>query len=110
MKFIIAYIRPEQLPAVKESLAEAQIFHFTANPVLGTAPKAEQRMFRGVEQKVSLFRRVRLEMALKEAMVEPAIEALSRGAMKSGGAGRIYVTELIDVVKIWTGERGDRAL
>jgi nitrogen regulatory protein PII len=110
MKFIIAYIRPEQLPAVKESLAEAEIFHFTASSVLGTAPKAEQRMFRGVEQKVSLFRRVRLELALKEALVEPAIEALSQGAMKSGGAGRIYVTELNDVIKIWTGERGDRAL
>ncbi|MFT5166861.1 MAG: nitrogen regulatory protein PII [Saprospiraceae bacterium] len=110
MKLIIAYFRQEQLPAIKESLADSEFFHFTAMPVLGTAPKAEQRTFRGVEQKVSFFKRVRLEIALKEAQVEPAIEALSRGAMDSGGAGRIYVTELHDAVKIWTGERGERAL
>jgi len=110
MKFIIAYIRSEQLPAIKSALADAEIFHFTAISVMGTAPKSEQRTFRGVEQKVSLFRRVRLELAVKEAAVEPAIEALSQGAMDSGGAGRIYVIDLKDAVKIWTGERGDRAL
>ena len=42
--------------------------------------------------------------------VEPVIEAISKGAMESGGFGRIFVTEVADVVKIWTGERGPRAL
>ena len=110
MKFVIAYIRPEQLPAIKESLAESQIFHFTAMSVLGTAPKVEQRTFRGVEQKVTLFRRVRLELILKDTQVEEAIDAISTGAMNSGGAGRIFVTPVTDAVKIWTGERGDLAI
>jgi nitrogen regulatory protein P-II 1 len=110
MKFIIAYIRPEQLPAVKDTLGEAEFFHFTAMSVLGTAPKAEQRMVRGVEQKVTLFRRVRLELIVKDFQVEPAIEAISKGAMESGGAGRIFVTPVTDAVKIWTGERKDMAI
>lgn len=110
MKMIIAYIRQEQLPAIKEALADAEIFHFTVMPVLGTAPRAEQRTFRGVEQKVTLFKRMRMELIAKEADVENAIDAISNGAMNSGGAGRIFVTDVFDAVKIWTGERGDRAI
>jgi nitrogen regulatory protein PII len=110
MKFVIAYIRPEQLPDVKESLSEAEFFHFTAMSVLGTAPNAEQRTFRGVEQKVTLFRRVRLELAVKDSQVELAIDAISKGAMKSDGAGRIFVTPISDAVKIWTGERNNLAI
>jgi nitrogen regulatory protein P-II 1 len=110
MKMIIAFIRPEQLPAIKDSLADAEIFHFTVMPVLGTAPRAEQRTFRGVEQKVTLFKRMRMELVVKDSFLENAIEAISKGAMDSGGAGRIFITDIHDAVKIWTGERGDRAI
>lgn len=110
MKLIIVYIRQEQLPAIKDSLAEAEIFHFTVMPVLGTAPNAEQRTFRGVEQKVTLFKRMRMELISKDSNIENVIEAVSKGAMNSGGAGRIFVTDVYDAVKIWTGERGDRAI
>jgi nitrogen regulatory protein P-II 1 len=110
MKMIIVYIRQEQLPAIKDSLADAEIFHFTIMPVLGTAPRTEQRTFRGVEQKVTLFKRMRMELIVKDSYLENAIDAISAGAMNSGGAGRIFVTEVFDAVKIWTGERGDRAI
>ena len=110
MKLIIVYIRQEQLPAIKDSLAESEIFHFTVMPVLGTAPRSEQRTFRGVEQKVTLFKRMRMELITKDADVENVIEAVSKGAMNSGGAGRIFITEVFDAVKIWTGERGTRAI
>ena len=79
-------------------------------PILGTAPNAEQRMFRGVEQKVTLFKRIRLEIIVKDSQVEPAIEAISNGAMNSGGAGRIFVSPITDAVKIWTGERNELAI
>ncbi|MEO1262164.1 MAG: P-II family nitrogen regulator [Bacteroidota bacterium] len=110
MKLIIIYIRQEQLPAIKETLADAGIFHFTVMPVLGTAPRSEQRTFRGIEQKVTLFKRMRMELIAKDAEVENAITAISKGAMNSGGAGRIFITEVFDAVKIWTGERGDQAI
>lgn len=110
MKLVVTYIRPEQLPAVKQSLYEADFRHMTAISVLGTAPKTEQQMFRGVKREVELLRRVRVEISVQDAMLERAIDAISRGAMESGGYGKIFITELHDVVKIWTGERGTRAL
>ncbi len=110
MKMIIAVIKPEQLPAVKQALFDAEIRHMTATSVLGTAPRTEQHMYRGVKKEVSLLKRVRLEVAVNDANLERAIEAISRGCMESGGAGKIFVTELHDVVTVWTGERGSRAL
>jgi nitrogen regulatory protein PII len=109
MKLIIAFIRPEQLPDIKQALFDAQIRHFTAMTVMGTAPKTEQQMYRGELREVSLFKRIRLELVVKEAQVETAIKAISDGSMSSGGWGRILVTSLDDMVKIWTGERGNLA-
>ena len=77
---------------------------------MGTATRTEQRMYRGVEQKVSLFNRIRLEIAVTDANVENAMQGIAEGARETGGHGRIYVTELHDVMTIWTGERGARAL
>ena len=110
MKQVVVYLRPEQLPAVKQALYDAEIRHLTAISVLGTAPTSEQQMYRGVEREVELFRRMRVEVNVQDAMLETTIDAISRGAMESGGFGKIFVTELHDVVKIWTGERGTRAL
>ena len=62
MKMIVAVIKPEQLPAVKQALFDAEVRHMTATSVLSTAPRTEQQMFRGVKKEVSLLKRVRLEV------------------------------------------------
>ncbi len=110
MKMIIAYIRPEQLPAVKQALFDVQIRHMTAMTVMGTASKTEQKMFRGVREEVTLFRRLRVEVFVQDAVLETAIDAISRGTQESGGYGKIFVINLEDVIKPWTGERGPNAL
>ena len=110
MKMIIAVIKPEQLPAVKQALFDVEIRHMTATSVLGTAPRTEQQMYRGVAREVSLFRRVRIEVAVNDEQVETAIDAISSGAKAAGGWGRIFVTELHEAVTVWTGERGPRAI
>lgn len=110
MKLIVAVIRPEQLPAVKQALFDAQIRHMTATTVQGTGTRTEQRTYRGVAKEVSLFRRVRLEVAVNDDRLEVAMQAISDGAHASGGWGHIFVTELADAMTIWTGERGSRAL
>ena len=110
MKQLVTVVRPEQLPAVKEELARAELHHLTATTVMGTAPKTEQQIFRGVRREISLFRRVRIELYVQDSDVEKAIDAISKGCMDSGGFGKIFISELVDVVKIWTGERGPRAL
>ena len=110
MKLIVAVIRPEQLPSVKQALFDAKIRHLTATAAMGTAPKTEQQMYRGVQREVSLFRRVRLELAVTDDQVETAIDAISRGAHEAGGWGRIMVQPLEDTVTIWTSTRGAEAL
>ncbi len=110
MKMVIALIRPEQLPAVKRALFDVQIRHLTATNTLGTAPKSEQVKYRGIEREVSLFQRVRVEVAVSDAMVEAAIGAISAGAKEVGGWGRIFVIDLHESVTIWTGERGPKTL
>ncbi len=110
MKMVIALIRPEQLPSVKRALFAAEIRHLTATTTLGTAPKSQQQKFRGVEREVSLFQRVRVEVAVTDAMLETAIGAMRDGAQESGGWGRIFVVELVDAVTIWTGRRGSETL
>ena len=110
MKMVIVYLRPEQLPVVKKALHDVQVRHMTAMPVMGTASKTEQKMFRGVQQEVSLFKRLRLEIFVQDSALETAIAAISRGTQESGGYGKIFVVNLEDVVKPWTGERGPKAL
>lgn len=111
MKMVVAIIQPQQFPAVKQALFEAQIKHLTATNVLGTAPEgAEVHVFRGVTHEVSLFQKLRIELALREELVDRAVNAIERGAQESGGFGVIFVTELHDVVNVASGERGDRAL
>ena len=109
MKLVIAFIRQEQLPAVKRALFDAQMRHFTAMMVVGTAPNTEQQLYRGEAREVSLFNRIRLEVAAKDSQVETVIKAISEGSMESGGWGRIMVTPINEMVKIWTGERGNLA-
>ncbi len=110
MKMMVAILRAEQLPGVKRALHDAQIDQFTVTTALGTAPRAEQRMYRGVEQKVSLQQRIRIELAVRDSDMEIAMDALRRGALEMGGHGKVFVTELADVMTIWNGERGHRAL
>ena len=67
-------------------------------------------MYRGVERDVSIFRRVKVELIVNDRLVESAVEAFSKGAMESGGFGKLFITNIEEVVKIWTGERGTEAL
>ena len=111
MKMVVAFVEPQQLPAVKEALFEAQIRYLTATNILGTAASgAEVYSFRGVAHEVSLFQKVRIELAIREEMVEVAVNAIEQAARDTGGFGIIFVIDLHDVVLVATGERGDRAL
>ena len=110
MKLIVAVVQPQQLPAVKEALAAAQVKHLTCTNILGTTHEAEHQVYRGVEHEVTLFQKVRIEIAVNEAFVEPTIEAITLGGRASGGFGKIFVSDLHECVTIKTGERGPRAI
>lgn len=111
MKLIIAILQPHQLPEVKRALYRARIYHMTCTNILGTVPNqgerpGERHTFRGVEHEVTLFQKIRVEFPVNDEYVETAIDAVVQGGRASGGAGRIFVTELHEAVEVLTGQRG----
>jgi len=115
VKLIVAVIRPEKLEAVKDALAEVEVFRLTVSDVQGFGrQKGQTEIYRGQEYTVSLVRKVRLEIAVNEDFVEPTIGAIMRAARTGEGGrigdGKIFVLPLADVVRIRTGERGPEAI
>ena len=112
MKLLVAYIRPESLNDVKKALYEKEIYMFSVTNALGCGQqKGYSENYRGVQTEVNLLKKVRLEIALNDGFVEPATQAIVKGA-KTGqiGDGKIFVTSLERVVRIRTGEADSDAL
>ena len=111
MKHLVAIIQPQQLPAVKKALYEANIQHMSCTNILGTVPnKDEHQTFRGVEHEISFFQKVRIEFFLRDEELDPTIEAITIGGQASGGVGKIFVSELLDCISVKTGNRGPSEL
>jgi len=112
MKLIIAYIQPYKLDDVKKSLARADVGKMSVTNSLGCgAQKGYHESYRGVEFDVNLLKKIRLEVAVNEDYVEKTIDAIISAA-RSGqiGDGKIFVTNLVDCIRIRTGERGEAAI
>lgn len=112
MKLIVAYIQPEKLNSVKQSLYEKEVFKLSVTNALGCGQQmGYHESYRGVDIEVNLLKKVRLEIAVNDKFVEPTIEAIIAGA-KSGniGDGKIFVMELSECIRIRTGEKGNDAV
>ncbi|MCE9555344.1 MAG: P-II family nitrogen regulator [Planctomycetes bacterium] len=115
MKLIVAIIQPNRLEAVKAALTEVEVFRLTVMDVQGFGrQKGQTEVYRGHEVSVNLLRKVRLEIGVNDAFVEPTIAAIIKGG-RSGekgeiGDGKIFVLPLDDCVRIRTGERGGEAI
>ena len=115
MKLVIAIIRPEQLEAVQAALAERDVYLMTVTDVRGCGrQRGYTEVYRGTEVRVRLIPKVKLEIAVNEAFVEAAVEAIVHAARtgETGnvGDGKIFVLNLSDAVRIRTGERGPEAI
>ncbi len=112
MKLIIAMIQPHKLPDVKRALFEAGVHKMTVSNALGCGQqRGYTEAYRGIIYQVNLLKKVRLEIAVNEDYVEPTIEAIIRGARSGNiGDGKIFVLDLVDCVRIRTGERGSAAI
>jgi len=107
MKLVVAIFQPIQLPAVKLALKEVGFANLSFTNILGTVPNMhEHQLFRGVEHEVTMFPKIRIEIAVNDESVEQLIDAMIKGGRASGGAGLIFVTELHDCVIVKTGEHG----
>jgi nitrogen regulatory protein P-II 1 len=119
MKLITAVIRPERLEAVEEALRavldEGDNYRLTVQPVEGHGrQEGEVEFFRGHQVRSRKVPKLRLSIGVNDEYLEKTIEALMKGARTPPhgaiGDGKIFVVELQDVVRIRTGERGQKAI
>ncbi len=112
MKLIVAYIQPEKLNDVKQTLFAADIHKLSVTNAKGCGQqKGYRESYRGVVTEVNLLKKVRLEIAVNEDFVQPTIDAIVEGARTGEiGDGKIFVLDLHDCIRIRTGETGEEAI
>jgi nitrogen regulatory protein PII len=112
MKLVIGIVRPDRANDVLEALYRAEVRGFSLTRVQGHGGELERvETYRGTTVKIGLAEKVRFEIAVSDAFVQPAIDALC-GAGQTGevGDGKIFVVPLERVVRIRTGETDDLAV
>ena len=112
MKLIIAYIQPEKLNDVKQSLYEAEVYKMSVTNALGCGQqKGYHESYRGVDIEVNLLKKVRLEIAVNSDYVKPTVDAIIKGARTGDiGDGKIFIMPLEECIRIRTGETGTDAI
>ena len=112
MRLIIAYIQPEKLNDVKQSLYSKEVFKLSVTNAMGCGQQmGYHETYRGVDVEVNLLKKIRLEIAVNEAFVQPTIDAIVAGARTGNiGDGKIFVVPLERCVRIRTGEEGQDAI
>jgi nitrogen regulatory protein P-II 2 len=112
MKYIVAVIQPDRLDDVLEKLTEKEIHLVTVTNVMGRGrQKGVAEVYRSHKEAGSLLKKVKLEMAVNEEFVKPAIDAIvAAGRTGQVGDGKIFVMDLHDCVRIRTGETGGVAI
>jgi nitrogen regulatory protein P-II 1 len=112
MKLIVAYIQPEKLNDVKQSLYAAEVFKMSVSNTLGCGQqKGYHETYRGVDVEVNLLKKVRIEIGVNEEFVQPTIDAIVRGARTGNiGDGKVFVLPLERCVRIRTGDEGSEAI
>ena len=105
-------IRHSRLDAVKKAILEIGVRGMTVSEVKGFGRQGgHKETYRGKEILVEFLPKLKIEMALEEDLLESAIKAVCEAASTGAvGDGKIFISPLDDVVRIRTGERGDKAL
>lgn len=112
MKLITAIIKPEKLTDVKEALFNADITKMTVSNVIGCGQQMGYfESYRGAVSDINLLKKVRIEIAVNEDFVQATVNAIIKGARtKNIGDGKIFITELVQCIKIRTGETDNNAI
>jgi nitrogen regulatory protein P-II 1 len=112
MKKIEAVIKPFKLDEVKEALQDMGVQGMTVLEAKGYGrQKGHTELYRGAEYVVDFLPKMKIEVVVTDDQVEPVLEALVNAARTGRiGDGKIFVTNLEDVIRIRTGERGPQAV
>ena len=112
MKQITAVIKPFKLDEVREALADVGVNGLTVTEVKGFGrQKGHTELYRGAEYVVDFLPKVKVEAVVADALVERAIEAITKAARTGKiGDGKIFVRAVEQVIRIRTGEEGEAAV
>ncbi len=112
MKFVTAIIKPFKLDEVREALSSIGVQGITVTEVKGFGrQKGHTELYRGAEYVVDFLPKVKVEAAINDDALDRVIEAIEKSANTGKiGDGKIFVFDLLQVVRIRTGETGPDAL
>lgn len=112
MKIVSAVIKPFRLDEVRSALSDIGINGLTVYEVKGFGrQKGHTELYRGAEYVVDYIPKVKIEVAIDDELVDQVIDAIVESARTGKiGDGKIFVTNLENVVRIRTGESGSSAL
>lgn len=112
MKKIEAIVKPFKLDEVREALAEVGVTGLTVTEVKGFGrQKGHTELYRGAEYVVDFLPKVKIEVVVTDSLVEQVIEAIIKSARTGKiGDGKVFVSEVQQVVRIRTGELNDSAI
>lgn len=112
MKKIEAVIQPYKLDEVKDALLKIGVEGITVSEVRGHGrQKGHTEVYRGAEYKVDLLPKVKLEMVVRDALLNPVVETLTTSARTGKiGDGKIFVATIDEAIRIRNGDRGESAL
>ncbi len=112
MKLVTAIIKPFKLDDVREALSEIGVTGVTVTEVKGFGrQKGHTELYRGAEYVVDFLPKVKVEIAVKSETLEQVVETIVRAANTGKiGDGKVFVSDLEQVVRIRTGETGNDAI
>ena len=112
MKLVTAIVKPFKLEEVRKGLSDVGIQGLTVTEVKGFGrQKGHTELYRGAEYVVDFLPKTKLEVAVSDSQVDEVIEAIVNAARTGKiGDGKIFVTEISEVIRIRTGERDELAL
>ena len=112
MKKIEAVIKPFKLDEVKEALQDAGVQGMTVLEAKGYGrQKGHSELYRGAEYVIDFLPKIKIEVVVSDDMVNSVVDAI-QAAARTGkiGDGKIFVSDVIDVIRIRTGETGAQAV
>ncbi len=112
MKKIEAIIKPFKLEEVKEALAEIGVEGMTVSEVKGFGrQKGHTEIYRGSEYTVDFLPKIKIEVVLTDELTDKAVDAIVKAA-KTGkiGDGKVFISPVLEAVRIRTDETGDKAV